>query len=88
MLPSSKGLMPPGGSRRAWLGEEYVQKGPDALRIGYTGSYVRVEWGVESDLDLVVTGEHCGQPSRRRTLEWDVTSLRVPTDVLACAPAE
>jgi len=66
---------------RHWAGKE-AQKRPDVLRIGYMGSYARGDWGVGSDLDLIIVVERCEQPFWQRTLEWDLTSLPVPTDVL------
>ena len=66
---------------RCWA-EEEVQKRPDVLRIGYIGSYARGDWGVGSDLDLIVVVERCRQPFWRRTQECDLGSLPVPTDVL------
>jgi hypothetical protein len=72
---------------RRWA-KEQVRGRPDVLRIGYIGSYARGDWGVGSDLDLVVVVECCEQPFWRRALAWDVTSLPVPTDVLAYTQEE
>ena len=51
-------------------------------RIGYFGSYARGDWGVGSDLDLVVVVDDSEQPFERRAGDWDTTELPVPTDVL------
>jgi hypothetical protein len=52
------------------------------LQIGYFGSYARGDWGVSSDLDLVIILESSEQPFERRSAEWDTTELPVPADVL------
>ncbi|MGQ9602514.1 MAG: nucleotidyltransferase domain-containing protein, partial [Candidatus Bipolaricaulia bacterium] len=38
---------------RIWA-KEIAQLKPEVVRIGYLGSYARGDWGVGSDLDLVV----------------------------------
>ena len=52
------------------------------LRIGYFGSYARGDWGVGSDLDLIIVVEAAEQPFERRAAAWDATDLPVPADVL------
>ncbi len=54
----------------------------EVLRIGYFGSYARGDWGVGSDLDLVVLTAHSRVPWERRSAAWDTTGLPVPADVL------
>lgn len=66
---------------RVWV-ERMVQGRGDVLRIGYFGSYARGDWGVGSDLDLVIVVEHSKQPFFRRSIEWDTTLLPVPVDIL------
>jgi predicted nucleotidyltransferase len=61
---------------------------PDVLRIGYIGSYARGDWGVGSDLDLIVVVERSGEPFWRRGLEWDLSLLPVPTDLLVYTQEE
>ena len=46
---------------RRWAREE-AKRRPGVLRIGYMGSYARSDWGVGSDLDLVIVVERCEQP--------------------------
>lgn len=58
------------------------------MRIGYIGSYARSDWGVGSDLDFVIVVERCKEPFWRRTLEWDLTTLPVPTDLLVYTSEE
>lgn len=66
---------------RAWA-KHVVQTRPDVRRIGYFGSYARGDWGVGSDLDVLVIVDQTPLPFERRAAEWDTTELPVPTDVL------
>lgn len=61
---------------------------PEVLRLGYFGSYARGDWGVGSDLDLLIIVERSTTPFHRRGAEWDVTGLPVPADVLVYTQAE
>jgi predicted nucleotidyltransferase len=54
----------------------------DVLQIGYFGSYARGDWGVGSDLDLIVIVKSSSEPMERRASEWDATELPVPADLL------
>lgn len=60
----------------------------DVTRIGYFGSYARGDWGVGSDLDLIIVVESSDQPFERRASEWDATELPVPADVLVYTDEE
>lgn len=62
------------GAVRRWA--EDTAKIADVRRIGYFGSYARGDWGVGSDLDLVVILE---TSSERASL--DATTLPVPADL-------
>jgi len=55
---------------------------PDINRVGCFGSYARGDWGVGSDLDVVVIVSDADAPFERRAAAWDTTSLPVPADVL------
>lgn len=57
-------------------------------RVGYFGSYARGDWGVGSDVDVVVVVEESSEPFERRPLAYDPTELPVPADVLVYAAAE
>ncbi len=72
---------------RGWA-EEMLARRPDVLRIGYFGSYARGDWGVGSDLDLIVVVEHCDQPPEQRLTAFDATALPVPADVLVYSADE
>jgi len=63
---------------RAWAGA-IARVRPEVLRIGYFGSYAQGDWGVGSDLDLVVIVRGIG---------WDTGSLPVPTDLLVYTKEE
>ncbi len=66
---------------RRWA-EGLGRRRPDVVRIGYFDSYARGDWGVGSDLDVVIVVSHSYQPFLRRACEWDATELPVPADVL------
>ncbi len=72
---------------RRWA-DEAAKARPEVVRIGYFGSYARGDWGVGSDLDLVVLMERCDSPFERRGVAWDVTGLPVPVDLLVYTEEE
>lgn len=51
-------------------------------RIGYFGSYARGDWGVGSDLDVVIIVDAADGPFEERLSTVDATELPVPADVL------
>jgi predicted nucleotidyltransferase len=72
---------------RKWA-EGLARERPEVLRIGYFGSYARGDWGVGSDLDVVIVVSHSDRPFVRRARGWDATELPVPTDVLVYTEKE
>lgn len=72
---------------RRWAGKVALNR-PDIQRIGYFGSYARGDWGVGSDLDLIIVVERAEQSFERRGAEWDVTDLPVPAEVLVYTQEE
>ena len=60
----------------------------DVLSVGFFGSYARGDWGVGSDLDLVVVVKDSDLPFERRSAHWDTTSLPVPVDLLVYTQEE
>lgn len=58
-----------------------VQDRDDVLAIAYLGSYARGDWGVGSDLDLLVLIPGSELPVHRRAMEFDTRALPVPADV-------
>lgn len=72
---------------RRWA-EQVVRERPEVRRIGYFGSYARGNWGVGSDLDLLIIIEQATGPFERRAAQWDTLDLPVPADVLIYTAAE
>jgi len=60
----------------------------DVLAIAYLGSYARGDWGVGSDLDLLVLIAGSAVPFHRRAMEFDALALPVPADVFVYAMEE
>ena len=55
---------------------------PNVSRIGYAGSYARGDWGVGSDIDLIIVLQSSDRPFIERGRAFDATALPVPADVL------
>jgi predicted nucleotidyltransferase len=72
---------------RDWIGQQ-VAGGRDILRAGYFGSYARGDWGVNSDLDVILIVKNSELPFWRRALEWDVLGMPVPVDLLVYTQEE
>lgn len=72
---------------RAWA-KATASVDPNVRRVGYVGSYARGDWGVGSDLDLVIVVEHSNTPWERRAAAWDTTPLPVPVDLLVYTEEE
>jgi predicted nucleotidyltransferase len=72
---------------RRWA-ETTAATHPAMGRVGYFGSYARGDWGVGSDVDVVVIVRQAGEAFERRGLQWDTTRLPVPADVLVYTEAE
>ena len=72
---------------RRWATQQAASR-PQLRRLGYFGSYARNRWGVGSDVDLVAVVASSSVPFEVRALEWDVTSLPVPAEILVYTEAE
>ena len=57
-------------------------------RIGYYGSCARGEWGMGSDLDLLVIVNDSDRDFFHRSAEWDTSALPVPVDLLVYTETE
>ena len=66
---------------RTWAAEQAEQR-PEVLKLGYFGSYARGDWGVGSDVDLVVVVTKAEEPFEQRALSWDTLDLPVPAELL------
>jgi predicted nucleotidyltransferase len=66
---------------RRWAGE-IIDKFNNIVRLGYFGSYARGDWGVGSDLDLVIVVDESPVPFMERGVKFDTTGLPVPADLL------
>ena len=66
---------------RRWARRERERR-PGLLRIGYFGSYARGDAGVGSDLDIVAVVRASEKPFERRALDWDLSPLPVPAEIL------
>lgn len=72
---------------RSWA-ERAGGERAELLRVGCFGSYARGDWGVGSDLDVILLVREAADPFARRGAGWDSTSLPVPCDVLVYTPEE
>jgi predicted nucleotidyltransferase len=66
---------------RAWA-SSLAKEHPQVTRVAYFGSYARGDWGVGSDLDLLVITCRCDRPFLERSLDFDTLGLPVPADLL------
>ena len=55
---------------------------PDVVWVGYFGSYARGDWGVGSDLDIIMIVKRTTLPKERRAIPYSTESLPVPADLL------
>ena len=71
----------------AWA-QASAAKWPQVVRVGYFGSYARGNWGVGSDVDLVVIVREDPRPLWERAVDFDATGLPVPADVFVYTEKE
>jgi uncharacterized protein len=74
--------------RAARIWAQMLMADSNVLAAGYFGSYARGDWGVGSDLDLVVIVDDSEQPFIRRPSSWDTCVLPVPAQILVYTAAE
>jgi predicted nucleotidyltransferase len=55
---------------------------PEIIGIAYFGSYARGDWGVGSDLDVVIIIRNSTRPLEERGCDYDTQKLPVPTDLV------
>ena len=74
-------------SLEAWA-RAVASEHPEIRHVGYMGSYARGDYGVGSDIDVVLILESCEVPFDRRAAAWDLTGLPVPADLRVYTSAE
>ena len=57
-------------------------------RVGYFGSLARGDWGVGSDLDVLVCVSEANQPFFERPSRFDTSPFPVPVDLVVYTEAE
>ena len=72
---------------RRWA-QKLARDDCNILKIGYFGSYARGDWGVGSDLDVIVILKASREPFEKRSIKWDTAGLPVATDILVYTKAE
>lgn len=72
---------------RRWAADAAGQN-PGLLRVGYLGSYARGDWGVGSDVDVVIVVERSDTDFLERARAWDLTALPVPADAIVYTAPE
>ncbi|MFQ5741216.1 MAG: nucleotidyltransferase domain-containing protein [Acidobacteriota bacterium] len=72
---------------QAWAKGALTQQ-PQVLALGYFGSYARGDWGVGSDLDLIIVVRTSQEPFQRRAAQWDTSGFPVPADLLVYTSQE
>jgi predicted nucleotidyltransferase len=72
---------------REWAARIAAQH-PKVLFIAYFGSYARGDWGVGSDLDLLILVEDSQRPLFERGLDFDLSDLPVPAEALVYTQME
>ncbi len=68
--------------------EKVLEQRADIRRIGFFGSYARGDWGVGSDLDLIVIVESSECLLITRAVGWETGDFPVPVDLQVYTEAE
>ncbi|MGD2144937.1 MAG: nucleotidyltransferase domain-containing protein [Anaerolineae bacterium] len=69
---------------RDWA-EAAARSRSDLVQIGFFGSHARGDWGVGSDLDVIIIVTESEHPFLRRSATFGATALPVSVDLLAYA---
>ncbi|SHG39480.1 Nucleotidyltransferase domain-containing protein [Thermosyntropha lipolytica DSM 11003] len=64
-----------------WV-EKIVKENKNIVKIGYFGSYARGDWGVGSDLDVIIILKKSATPWSKRSAAWNTNHIPVPVDLL------
>lgn len=68
--------------------QQVARDDPSVTRLGFAGSYARGDWGVGSDVDLVIVVASSEEPFTERSRKYDATGLPVPADVVVYTEKE
>ena len=71
----------------AWA-KHLAERLPGITRIGYFGSYARGDWGVGSDLDVLIVLKDVTEPLDGHVVKLDLASIPVPVDTLIYSEQE
>ncbi len=66
---------------RAWASIVKARH-PEAIQVGYFGSYAQGTWGVGNDLDIVIVVSRSNEPFYKRFLDISDDGLPDPADIL------
>ena len=72
---------------RAWAASVMAAR-PDVVDIGIFGAYARGDWGVGSDVDVVIVVDDPAGAYLTRGLAFDTTGLPVACDLIVYSVAE
>lgn len=72
---------------RKWV-DNQTSSHDELIGAGYYGSYARNDWGVGSDLDIVLIVNSIKGPNNKRTLNWDCSALPVAVDLTVYTKGE
>lgn len=72
---------------KQWAYKEAAKR-PELVSLGYMGSYARGDWGVGSDVDLVIIVTSSDKPKDRRPVDWPTEELPVPADTFVFTISE
>ncbi len=71
----------------AWA-NHLSERQPGIIRIGYFGSYARGDWGVGSDLDMLIVLKNVTDQLDVHAVKLELTSIPVPVDTLIYSEQE
>lgn len=75
------------GAAQKWA-SALVHSRKEVIAIGYFGSYARGDWGVGSDLDLVIVIEQTDAPFHERARQFENPRLPVSAELLVYTAQE
>jgi len=64
------------------LAERLARTHAELVRLGIFGSYATGAWGVGSDVDLIAIVRRATRPFAERPLDFDLSGLPVPADLV------